>query len=90
MNTMLSRMALGLLLAPLAAMAAPQSHAGHDGHAAPPPETAAQKEFRRLDKNKDGKLSKAEMPATHPMAAHFAMMDANKDGVLSEAEYAGH
>lgn len=65
----------------------PQAHGQHAPSAA---ETAAQKEFRALDKNKDGKLSKAEMPAKHPMAAHFAMMDTDKDGMLSEAEFAGH
>ena len=90
MNKMSARIALGFLIAPAVAIAAPQAHGDHRGHAAPPAETAAQKEFRALDKDKDGKLSKAEMPAKHPMAAHFAMMDADKDGVLSEAEYTGH
>lgn len=47
-------------------------------------------EFASLDKNRDGKLSKAEIPAGHPLAAHFGMLDANKDGTLSKAEFAKH
>jgi len=92
MNNVISLVAAGLLSMSAAAVAAePQTHGTHAGHAAPTAEiTPAHKEFRALDKNQDGKLSKAEMPTKHPMAAHFAMMDTNKDGVLSEAEYTGH
>lgn len=92
MNKFVSLAAVGLLsLSAVAVAAEPQAHGSHAVHAAPTAEiTPAQKEFRALDKNQDGKLSKAEMPAKHPMAAHFAMMDTNKDGVLSEAEYTGH
>jgi hypothetical protein len=43
--------------------------------------------FARLDANKDGKLSTAEM-AGDLKAAHFSMLDTNKDGVLSAAEFA--
>lgn len=43
--------------------------------------------FVKLDANKDGKLSRAEM-AKDPKAAHFGMLDANRDGSLSAAEYA--
>jgi len=50
----------------------------------------ANDEFATLDKNKDGKVSKAEIPAKHPLAAHFSMLDANKDGSLSQAEFAKH
>ena len=45
--------------------------------------------FAKLDGNKDGKLSKAEM-AKHPMAAHFPMMDTDKNGFLSPTEAAAH
>lgn len=47
-------------------------------------------EFTALDKNKDGKLTKAEFPAKHPLAAHFGMLDTNRDGSLSKAEFAKH
>ena len=43
--------------------------------------------FTKLDANKDGKLSLAEM-AMDPKATHFSMLDTSKDGSLSPAEYA--
>ncbi|MEQ1511510.1 MAG: hypothetical protein ABL934_02395 [Lysobacteraceae bacterium] len=43
--------------------------------------------FAKLDTNKDGKLSKAEM-AKHPKAAHFSMLDTDKNASLSPAEFA--
>lgn len=58
----------------------PMEHTDHDKMAAT--------EFAALDKNKDGRLSKAEIPAKHAVAPHFGMLDANKDGNLSPAEYA--
>jgi len=45
-------------------------------------------EFVALDKNKDGKITKAELPTTHPLAPHFEMLDTNRDGALSPAEFA--
>ncbi len=50
----------------------------------------AAEEFAKLDKNKDGKLSKAEIPAQHPLYAHFDMLDGNKDGSVSKDEFAKH
>ncbi|WP_372363569.1 hypothetical protein ACCQ07_22330 (plasmid) [Xanthomonas sp. NCPPB 3583] len=47
-------------------------------------------EFAALDKNKDGKLTKAELPKDSPVRPHFEMLDADKDGSLSSAEFAGH
>lgn len=47
-------------------------------------------EFAALDKNKDGKIAKAEVPAKHLLAAHFSMLDTNRDGTLSPAEFAKH
>ncbi len=47
-------------------------------------------EFTTLDKNKDGTVSKAEVPADHPLAAHFDMLDTDKSGGLSKAEFAKH
>lgn len=52
---------------------------------------AGNAEFAKLDANHDGKLSKTELPAKHPLAPHFGMLDANHDGSLSAAEFAaGH
>lgn len=53
-------------------------------------EKMAAEEFVALDKNKDGRLSKAEVPAKNPLAAHFEALDADKDGSLSKAEFAKH
>jgi Ca2+-binding EF-hand superfamily protein len=50
----------------------------------------AANEFASLDKNKDGKLSAAEVPAKSALKPHFSMLDANKDGALSKAEHAKH
>lgn len=47
-------------------------------------------EFAKLDTNKDGKLAKSEIPAAHPLSAHFSMLDANRDGSISQAEFAQH
>ena len=61
------------------------SHGQMDHSKMPPAKGSAA--FIKLDVNKDGKLSKAEM-ARDPKAAHFAMLDANKDGALSPMEFA--
>lgn len=45
-------------------------------------------EFAALDKNKDGKVSRSEVPASHPLSQHFGMLDGNNDGSLSKAEFA--
>lgn len=50
----------------------------------------AAEEFAKLDKNKDGKLSKAEIPAQHPLSAHFDMLDGNKNGSISKDEFTLH
>src|SRR3546814_14974577 len=44
----------------------------------------ADAEFVKFDQNKDGKISKSEVPAKHAMTAHFGMLDADKDGSLSQ------
>ena len=50
----------------------------------------AAEEFAALDKNKDGKVSKDEVPADDALAAHFSMLDTDKDGSLSKTEFAKH
>lgn len=47
-------------------------------------------EFAALDKNKDGKVSRSEVPASNPLTQHFGMLDGDKDGSLSTAEFAKH
>ncbi|HKP11607.1 MAG TPA: EF-hand domain-containing protein [Blastocatellia bacterium] len=43
-------------------------------------------QFKDLDKNKDGKLSRDEMPSQMPPQA-FDRLDANHDGFIDEAEW---
>ena len=43
--------------------------------------------FAKLDKNKDGYISKAEAAADPKLAKDFAKFDLNNDGKLNRAEY---
>jgi hypothetical protein len=43
-------------------------------------------QFQKLDKNKDGFLSKDEVSETSDLSARFDQLDANGDGKLSQAE----
>jgi Ca2+-binding EF-hand superfamily protein len=45
-------------------------------------------EFARLDTNKDGQLSRIELPKAHALAAHFDMLDADNNGTLSADDFA--
>jgi Ca2+-binding EF-hand superfamily protein len=48
-------------------------------------------EFAKLDADKNGQLSRSELPKEHKFAAHFDMLDTDKNGTLSAAEFAkGH
>jgi uncharacterized low-complexity protein len=50
--------------------------------------TVAPTAMAKLDKNADGKVSKAEAAADKKVAAQFDMLDANKDGAIDAMEYA--
>lgn len=82
-----------LVIASLFASLAAASHAAADEHAhhAPAKSADAEKandaEFARLDTDKDGFVSKAELPAKHPLLPHFGMVDKNRDARLDRKEF---
>ena len=43
--------------------------------------------FAKLDKNKDGYISKAEAKGEHTLSGNFAKWDMNNDGKINRAEY---
>ncbi len=61
---------------------------------APPQATASAEhkmdEFSNLDKNSDGHLTAAELPADHMLHRQFSAADSNGDKKLSEAEVSKH
>jgi hypothetical protein len=49
---------------------------------------AEDEEFASLDRNRDGRLAREEIPVDNPVAAQFEQLDVNKDGGLSKREFA--
>lgn len=45
-------------------------------------------EYTKLDKDKDGTLSKKEVASNKDLTKQWATLDVNKDGKLDEAEFA--
>lgn len=68
-------------------------HAGHEHHAvaakpaAKAPQADAAAMFKRFDANKDGFISREELPSDHPLLPHFGMSDGNRDGKLDAKEF---
>lgn len=68
-------------------------HAGHEHHAptakpaAKAPQADAAATFKRFDANKDGFISREELPSDHPLLPHFGMSDGNRDGKLDAKEF---
>lgn len=93
MNIKISATALSAFLLTGSALA---SGHDHQGDAAPAskakpgsskPGTPQDPAFTKLDGNRDGFIAKSELPAKHPLRAHFDMLDKNKDGRLDAKEF---
>ncbi len=71
--------------------AAPHAMADEHAHHAPAKSADAKKanddEFAKLDTDKDGFISKTELPAKHPLLPHFGMVDKNRDAKLDRKEF---
>ncbi len=44
--------------------------------------------FEQLDANRDGRVTRAEVPATHALASEFKLVDRNHNGSISPQELA--
>jgi hyperosmotically inducible protein len=53
-------------------------------------QTAYSNEFKSLDTNADGNLSKSEAAKEKLFSKHFSSADTNKDGLLNEEEYTNY
>jgi hyperosmotically inducible protein len=53
-------------------------------------QTAYSNDFKSLDSNTDGKLSKSEAAKENLFSKHFSAADTNKDGLLNEEEYTNY
>ena len=53
-------------------------------------QNAYSNEFKSLDSNADGNLSKSEAAKEKLFSKHFSYADTNKDGLLNEEEYTNY
>ena len=80
------RFGLLLVFATLSATAGAQPSAGAQAPSAEPKQ-APNADFVRLDKNKDGFISRSEAAKDKKVSSNFSKFDENKDGKLSEDEF---
>ncbi|MDQ1155888.1 Ca2+-binding EF-hand superfamily protein [Sphingomonas sp. SORGH_AS 950] len=74
MKTFLRLTGIILMLAPTTAMADAKAN-------------VVDQAFRKYDRNKDGYIAKAEIPAGHELLEHFDMADRDHDGKLDKREF---
>jgi len=63
------------------------SHAPSSKQATDAPARLVVADFDKLDADKDGHVTPAELPGEHPLRAHFSMADKNRDGKLDPSEF---
>lgn len=80
------RYGLLLVFATLSATAGAQSPTGAQAPSAEPKQTP-NADFVRLDKNKDGYVSRDEAAKDKKISSNFSKFDENKDGKLTEDEF---
>jgi len=80
------RYGLLLVFATLSAAAAAQSSTGAQAPSAEP-QQRPNADFVRLDKNKDGFVSRNEAAKDKKISSNFSKFDENKDGKLTEDEF---
>jgi osmotically-inducible protein OsmY len=80
------RYGLLLVFATLSATAGAQSTTGAQAPSAEPQQTP-NPDFVRLDKNKDGFVSRSEAAKDKKISSNFSKFDENNDGKLSEDEF---
>lgn len=70
------------------ALAMPEAHAAHASAIEKPAKLSKVDEaFAQFDKNKDGFVTRDEIPAGHALLEHFGMADKDKNGKLSKKEF---
>ena len=77
------KLAKTVLMASALALAAAGAYAADDKQAKADPEPG----FNNMDKNNDGKLTRAEAAGDKSLLAKWKEADTDKDGSLSRAEY---
>lgn len=91
MNSTHLRRTLTLACLLVIGMPAFAQHHGHahssDRKATEAPAKLTLDDFDKLDADKDGHVSLAELPQGHPMRDHFSMADRNRDGKLDRREF---
>lgn len=80
--------ALGARAQDVQTPSAPTIAPGSSAASAPPAEFADAAAMRRLDRNDDGRITKAEAQADAAVARRFAELDTDNSGKLDPAEFA--
>ena len=88
-QTLIAAAVAGLVAAPIASAQygssnAPGATSGSPSGSSQP--SMSMRDFQRMDKDKDGFLSKDEVRGNANLSAQFDRLDANRDGKLSQSE----